>query len=225
LRYILDPKAVYGPDFPGETFRVLKEKEEKQFGEYRTQRLVLAAWDQLEAELGPVVVRNYREELAAAAPRIAETGITYATDVPARLQFGVTPAPKASSSAAPPPVDQPDLFGNAPAARPQPAAPAASAAAVNQAVFIPAPPQGPRLQRINRLLALSKERSALAIGELVAALADEDEQVRWLASMALSSSGGPVVVATLEAYLAQGASGVGREEAERVLARVGGEAV
>ncbi len=65
LRYILDPKAVYGPDFPGETFRVLKEKEERQFGEYRTQRLVLAAWDQLEAELGPVVVRNYREELAA----------------------------------------------------------------------------------------------------------------------------------------------------------------
>jgi hypothetical protein len=31
----------FGPDFPGETFRVLKEKEEKQFGEYRTRRLVL----------------------------------------------------------------------------------------------------------------------------------------------------------------------------------------
>lgn len=30
LRYILDPKDVYGPDFPGETFRVLKEKEENQ---------------------------------------------------------------------------------------------------------------------------------------------------------------------------------------------------
>jgi len=27
LRYILDPQDVYGPDFPGETFRVLKEKE------------------------------------------------------------------------------------------------------------------------------------------------------------------------------------------------------
>jgi hypothetical protein len=26
-------------DFPGETFRVLKEKEEKQYGEYRTRRL------------------------------------------------------------------------------------------------------------------------------------------------------------------------------------------
>jgi hypothetical protein len=45
LRYILDPADVYGPDFPGETFRVLKEKEIKQYGEYRTRRLVLEAWD------------------------------------------------------------------------------------------------------------------------------------------------------------------------------------
>jgi hypothetical protein len=28
------------PDFPGETFRVLKEKEEKQYSEYLTRRLV-----------------------------------------------------------------------------------------------------------------------------------------------------------------------------------------
>lgn len=44
LRYILDPQDVFGEDFPGETFRVLKEKEIKQFGEYRTKRLVLQAW-------------------------------------------------------------------------------------------------------------------------------------------------------------------------------------
>ena len=47
LRYILDPKEVHGEDFPGETFRVLKEKEIKQFGEYRTRRLVLEAWNNL----------------------------------------------------------------------------------------------------------------------------------------------------------------------------------
>ena len=35
-------------DFPGEAFRVLKEKEEKQYGEYRTRRLVLEAWDKME---------------------------------------------------------------------------------------------------------------------------------------------------------------------------------
>jgi hypothetical protein len=47
LRYILDPKDLFGPDFPGETFRVLKEREEKEFGEYRTRRLVLEAFDKL----------------------------------------------------------------------------------------------------------------------------------------------------------------------------------
>ena len=45
LRYILDPSDVYGAEFPSETFRVLKSKEMKEYGEYRTQRLVLAAWD------------------------------------------------------------------------------------------------------------------------------------------------------------------------------------
>jgi hypothetical protein len=73
LRYILDPHGLRqrefedildpwedptcaGPhllpekpavDFPGETFRVLKEKEERVYGEYRTRRLVLAAWERL----------------------------------------------------------------------------------------------------------------------------------------------------------------------------------
>lgn len=50
LRYILDPQDIYGPNFPGETFRVLKEKEIKQHGEYRTRCLVLEAWDRLFGE-------------------------------------------------------------------------------------------------------------------------------------------------------------------------------
>ncbi len=71
LRYVLDPHGLSereladildswedptcsGPhllpseptlDFPGETLRVLKQKEEKQFSEYRTRRLVLEAWE------------------------------------------------------------------------------------------------------------------------------------------------------------------------------------
>ncbi len=48
LRYILDPADVMGEGYPSETFRVLKNKETKEFGEFRTQRLVLEAWDKLE---------------------------------------------------------------------------------------------------------------------------------------------------------------------------------
>jgi hypothetical protein len=38
---------VHGEGFPGETIRVLKEKEVRLYGEYRTSRLVLEAWDKL----------------------------------------------------------------------------------------------------------------------------------------------------------------------------------
>ncbi|WP_096670631.1 Eco57I restriction-modification methylase domain-containing protein [Polaromonas sp. AET17H-212] len=58
LRYILDPAdAPFGPggallglDYPSETFRGLKSKEERAFGEYRTRRLVLEAWDSWAAD-------------------------------------------------------------------------------------------------------------------------------------------------------------------------------
>lgn len=50
LRYILDPVDVKGPDYPSETFRVLKEKEIRLHGFYRTRRLVLAAWDRMAAD-------------------------------------------------------------------------------------------------------------------------------------------------------------------------------
>lgn len=45
LRYILDPEDVCGKGCINETFRVLKDNELRQYGEYRTKRLVLEAWD------------------------------------------------------------------------------------------------------------------------------------------------------------------------------------
>ena len=47
LRYVLDPKDVMGSDYPSETFRVLQKNEIAKYGEYRTQRHVLAAYDSL----------------------------------------------------------------------------------------------------------------------------------------------------------------------------------
>lgn len=48
LRYILDPTDLMGEDYPSETFRVLRDKELRELKEFRTQRLVLEAWDALE---------------------------------------------------------------------------------------------------------------------------------------------------------------------------------
>jgi hypothetical protein len=53
LCYILDPESVKGAGYPSETFEVLKQNEKRSppagFGEYRTQRLMLAAWDAIHA--------------------------------------------------------------------------------------------------------------------------------------------------------------------------------
>ena len=45
LRYILDPEDVCSKGCINETFRVLKDNEIRQYGEYRTKRLVLKAWN------------------------------------------------------------------------------------------------------------------------------------------------------------------------------------
>ena len=45
LRYILDPEDICGKGCINETFRVLKDNELRQYGEYRTKRLVLDAWN------------------------------------------------------------------------------------------------------------------------------------------------------------------------------------
>ena len=44
------PQEVMGADFPSETFRVLKDNDFGSFGEYRTRRLVLDAWDRFVAD-------------------------------------------------------------------------------------------------------------------------------------------------------------------------------
>ena len=48
LQYVLDPAKVKGPDYPSETFRGLRDKEIRSHKEYRTERMVLEAWQRIE---------------------------------------------------------------------------------------------------------------------------------------------------------------------------------
>jgi len=91
---------------------------------------------------------------------------------------------------------------------------------VAQPVLIPSPPQGNRGQRLSRLLTLGRQRTPEAIGGPVAALGDEDEQLRWLASLSLQGIGGGTVIATLKAFIDQAPSAAAREEAEKVLGKL-----
>jgi hypothetical protein len=94
LRYILDPQDVYGPDYPSETFRVLKDKELRQFGEYRTRRLVLEAWDRLEAN-------GEMPDVPGNESIISEQQIASVKASPVQLQPVVVPAPQSKSESQP----------------------------------------------------------------------------------------------------------------------------
>ena len=48
LDFVLDPSEAESPDYPSETFPVLKREELTLYGEFRTRRLVLEAFDKLE---------------------------------------------------------------------------------------------------------------------------------------------------------------------------------
>jgi hypothetical protein len=52
LRYILNPKEVMGESYPSESFTVLMNNELREFGEYRTSKTLLKAWDKFYDEQG-----------------------------------------------------------------------------------------------------------------------------------------------------------------------------
>lgn len=120
LRYILDPQDVYGPDFPGETFRVLKEKELKLFGEYRTRRLVLEAWDRLEGvEVGNpdgyptqrAAVSQKQETILVPQPKSESRPVAVQTQLSATAKppLPVTTPPSKVIKKIDPPAGQPTL--------------------------------------------------------------------------------------------------------------------
>lgn len=80
LCYILDPADVKGADYPSETFRVLKEREVRQLGEYRTRRLVLEAWDRMEADGTFVALGLGVGQIAATAPAVQKPALATLPD-------------------------------------------------------------------------------------------------------------------------------------------------
>ena len=80
MRYILDPTEVMDADYPSETFRVLKDKEIRQFDTYRTQDWVLEAWDALEVQ-PPMAIPTPKPARRTAPLPVYAAGTTPATEV------------------------------------------------------------------------------------------------------------------------------------------------
>jgi hypothetical protein len=91
LRYILDPADVMGPGYPSETFRVLKNNEMKRYGEYRTRRLVLDAWDRMERGELPAHEPYDQRRCAASSSDTSAAPAASSNDSQGLLQFTAEP--------------------------------------------------------------------------------------------------------------------------------------
>lgn len=90
-------------DFPSETFRVLKEKEFRQFGEYRTRRLVLEAWDRLEGvEIGNPDGNLEQTTLVNPNPESISLSQSKSGDQPVEVQTQAPASAKPYSPVTPP---------------------------------------------------------------------------------------------------------------------------
>ncbi|MFQ5401030.1 MAG: HEAT repeat domain-containing protein [Anaerolineae bacterium] len=88
-------------------------------------------------------------------------------------------------------------------------------------IFTGRPPQGSFSEKRARLETLTKQATPAAIQELVAALTDSSETIRWQAGAALRRIGGPEVAGALRAFIAQTEHAQARAEAEKILQGLG----
>lgn len=79
------------------------------------------------------------------------------------------------------------------------------------------PPQGSYAEKFSRIMTLKRQATPEAIGEIVAALGDEDENVRWLASSTLASMKDERVVDAVRAFAERTKSPAALETALKLL--------
>ena len=79
------------------------------------------------------------------------------------------------------------------------------------------PPAGGYGQRLKRVMALGNPKNQAELAELVAALGDENGNIRWLAGSSLTKIGGLAAVNLLAAYLQTNPGETARQESLKVL--------
>lgn len=236
LQYILDPEDLYGSDFPGETFRVLKQNELKHYGEYRTKRLILEIHDEMSeaAESDQPYQTRLSPQPAhpdAAHPwdeayldpklprdqwwRDIETGTGKQGDKEEKKKLYASEQSTGRVVKEPAPTFE---LKRPPTPQPKPKAKPTPSLATQPALITDfSPPKGSRAQRLRTVMSLGQPKSQAELQALVGALADEDDSIRWLAGSSLTRLGGLAVVNMLAAFLQSELGDTPRQEALKVL--------
>jgi adenine-specific DNA-methyltransferase len=152
-----------------------------------------------------------------ANPAADVTDLEQQIDAHVYALYNLTPAEIALIEGREPPAGSDRFSGQATAEAVTTNAVMANAAASIPLLFVGQPPQGSFPQRLKRVTALAKQSTPAAVQELTAALADENQAIRWLARGALQKVGGPEVTAVVQSFLAQTDDPIACAEAEKLL--------
>jgi hypothetical protein len=208
-------------DYIMDTFPIIRRQDEAYYGDYRTKRLILEIYDDIAHSTATGDPYITQLDPPPGDPRAAhpwdEKYLGPHRDLSTWWDDNKWPADDADLAqiAADRREDQEeDQRKSADDQRDQRA---------KRARFAFTPPQGSRNERRNRVMELSRSTSVEAVGEMVAALTDRDETVRWLASASLAQLGGPTVILALRSFLVSdlAVEPDPRLEAVKVLGRVG----
>lgn len=223
-----------------DTFPIVRRKEEDEYGEYRAKRVILEIYDEMAEAMATGTPYQTRLDPPPAHPDAAHPWDEeyLGPELPrdkwwqegkqVKAREGQQPKKTYTSSSTRTVVKEPAPtfeLKSPSAKRPQRETPAQKRPEQPALVADFTPPQGSRSQRLKQVMALgdrvkSNRQDAAGIAQLVAALGDEDESIRWLASSALGLLGGATVVHTLAAFLEQAETPEAREEAIKALQRI-----
>lgn len=211
-------------DYIMETFPIVKRKDEAAFGEYRTKRVILEIYDEMAEAMRSGQSYQTRLDPPPADPRVAhpwdpaygeppEPGKEWKDEGGGRKDEK-TAAVMAERRedyavvAAPPDLDKTTEAEPLVLSHPEPEVKKSKKpkpAQVTQETFLEVmpTPTGPRAARLKRAMTLGQDHSPVATRELVAFLADEDDNIRWLAGSSLVQRADADTVAAIAAFLNQ----------------------
>jgi hypothetical protein len=223
-----------------ENFHVVKGEDTAAYGEYRTKRVILEIYDEMGVAMATGQLYQTRLDPPPAHPDAAHTwdeeylGPELPKDQwwqeikPPELVERAEPKPVFSSPPARSTVKEPAPsfeLKSPPAKQTQSRAKTQGQPVQAALVTDFTPPQGSRGERLKRVMALgdrvkASPQDTAAISQLVGALGDSDNSIRWLAGSALGLLGGSSVVRTLAAFLEQVEAPEARQEAIKALQRI-----
>ncbi len=209
-------------DYIMETFPIVKRKDEVAHGEYRTKRVIMEIYDDMAEAMHTGQPYQTRLGPPPADPRLAhpwdpafgpeppeEQGIgSGELGIGEKLApYSPLPTPHSPSLTPEPQTPEPLILRQPEPEIKKPKKPKPARAAQGTFMEVMPAPAGPYNVRLKRVMALGGDPSPLATRELVAFLADENSNIRWLAGSSLvqraGGEAGADTVAAIVAFLTQ----------------------